>query len=250
MSDPRGRFAATALGAACLAVGVTACSEPAATVSRVAVAPTSPASPIAAPTTTDTASPAATASPSDTAAPDTAAPTPAPTSVPPPPRSAPTRTSTPRGTPSPGARPTPSPSRSPAPKPGPVPPPPPPPSGTDAYESQILALVNAERSAAGLRPLAAQTCPDGFAEPWSPHMAADGRLSHQSLNPILNRCGGHAAAENVGMNSSASPGDMVAGFMGSLPHRANILNGSYTGIGIGAYRYARGVWWVTQDFVG
>ena len=137
-----------------------------------------------------------------------------------------------------------------APKPAPVPPPPPPQSGTDAYESQILALVNAERSAAGLRPLAAQTCPDGFAEPWSPHMAAEGRLSHQSLNPVLSRCGGHAAAENVGMNSSASPGDMVAGFMGSPPHRANILNGSYTGIGIGAYRDARGVWWVTQDFVG
>ena len=154
----------------------------------------------------------------------------------------------PRGTPSPGGRPAPSPSLSPAPKPAPVPPPPQ--SGTDAYESQILALVNAERSAAGLRPLAAQTCPDGVAEPWSPYMAAEGRLSHQSLNPILTRCGGHAAAENVGMNSSASPGDMVAGFMGSPPHRANILNGSYTGIGIGASRDARGVWWVTQDCVG
>jgi uncharacterized protein YkwD len=81
-------------------------------------------------------------------------------------------------------------------------------------------------------------------------MAAEGRLSHQSLNPVLSRCGGHAAAENVGMNSSAWPGDMVAGFMGSPPHRANILNGSYTGIGIGAYRDAPGVWWVTQDFVG
>ena len=43
---------------------------------------------------------------------------------------------------------------------------------------------------------------------------------------------------------------MVAGFMGSPPHRANILSASYTGIGIGAYRDARGVWWVTQDFLG
>jgi uncharacterized protein YkwD len=81
-------------------------------------------------------------------------------------------------------------------------------------------------------------------------MAAEGQLSHQSLSPILSRCGAHAAAENVGMNSSASPADMVAGFMGSPPHRANILNASYTGIGIGAYRDARGVWWVTQDFLG
>ena len=154
----------------------------------------------------------------------------------------------PRSTPSPGGRPAPSPSLSPAPKPAPVPPPPQ--SGTDAYESQILALVNAQRSAAGLRPLTAHACADGFAEPWSPHMAAEGRLSHQSLGPVLSRCGAHTAAENVGMNSSASAADMVAGFMNSPPHRANILNASYTGIGIGAYRDARGVWWVTQDFVG
>ena len=132
----------------------------------------------------------------------------------------------------------------------PATPPPPAPTGTDAYESQILALVNAQRSAAGLRPLAAQACADGFAEPWSPHMAAEGRLSHQSLGPVLSRCGARTAAENVGMNSSASPADMVAGFMSSPPHRANILNASYTGIGIGAYRDARGVWWVTQDFLG
>jgi uncharacterized protein YkwD len=113
-----------------------------------------------------------------------------------------------------------------------------------------LSLVNAQRSSAGLRPLAAQACPDGFAEPWSPHLAAEGRLSHQPLGPVLSRCGAHAAAENVGMNSSASAADMVAGFMASPPHRANILNAAYTGVGIGAYRDNRGVWWVTQDFVG
>ena len=62
-------------------------------------------------------------------------------------------------------------------------------------------------------------------------MAAEGRLSHQSLSPVLSRCGGHAVAENVGMNSSASAADMVAGFMGSPPHRANILSGRYTGVG-------------------
>jgi uncharacterized protein YkwD len=81
-------------------------------------------------------------------------------------------------------------------------------------------------------------------------MAAAGGLSHQSLGPILTACGGHAAAENVGMNSSQSPASMVAAFMNSAGHRANILNPAYTGTGVGAYRDARGVWWVTQDFVG
>ncbi len=249
MSDPRGRFAAAALAAACLAGGVSACSEPAATVATlatVAVAPAPPAPATPAASTTDSAAPS-TSGPDASATAPASVPTAVSTSVPPPPRSAPTRTSTPRATPAPGATPAPSPSPSLAPKSAP---PPPPQNGTATYESQIFTLVNAQRSAAGLRPLAAQSCPDGFAEPWSPHMAAEGRLSHQSLTPVLSRCGARAAAENVGMNSSASPDDMVAGFMGSPPHRANILNASYTGIGIGAYRDAHGVWWVTQDFVG
>jgi uncharacterized protein YkwD len=123
-------------------------------------------------------------------------------------------------------------------------------TATATYEGQILALVNAERTAAGLPALTAQACPDEFAEPWSPHMAAEGQLSHQSLSPVLSRCGTRAAAENVGMNSSSSPASMVAAFMNSPGHRANILGASYTGIGIGAYRDSRGVWWVTQDFVG
>ncbi|MEP6651239.1 MAG: CAP domain-containing protein [Lapillicoccus sp.] len=145
------------------------------------------------------------------------------------------------------ATPTPTPTPTPSPKPTP---PPPPQTGTAAYESQILALVNAERAAAGLRALSAQPCPDGFAEPWSPTMAAAGGLSHQALEPLLSRCGAHAAAENVGMTSARDPAAMVSLFMNSPGHRANILGASYTGIGIGAYRDSRGVWWVTQDFVG
>ena len=242
MSQARDRFAATLLGAAGLVVGLSACSEPAPTVVRVADAPATAGSPAPAPTSsppsvTPEVTPEVTPS---TTSPTTTASTPtrAPTSVPPPPRStSPARGSTPRATPSPTVKP-------------PTTPPPPAPAGTDAYESQILALVNAQRSAAGLRPLTAHACADGFAEPWSPHMAAEGRLSHQSLGPVLSRCGAHTAAENVGMNSSASAADMVAGFMNSPPHRANILNASYTGIGVGAYRDARGIWWVTQDFVG
>lgn len=236
MSQARGRFAAALLGAAGLVAALGACSEPAPTVARVADAPATAASPAPAATSTEpAATPEVTPSTTTTTAPT---PTPAPTSVPPPPRStSPARGSTPRATPSPTVKP-------------PTTPPPPAPAGTDAYESQILALVNAQRSAAGFRPLTAHACADGFAEPWSPHMAAEGRLSHQSLGPVLSRCGARTAAENVGMNSSASPADMVAGFMSSPPHRANILNAAYTGIGVGAYRDARGVWWVTQDFVG
>jgi uncharacterized protein YkwD len=114
----------------------------------------------------------------------------------------------------------------------------------------MLTLLNAERAAAGAGPLTAQSCPDSFAEPWSPKMAADGGLSHQSLGPILSRCGVSTAAENVGMTSDQTPESMMNGFMGSSGHRGNILNPAYTGVGIAAYKDAQGLWWVTQDFVG
>jgi uncharacterized protein YkwD len=114
----------------------------------------------------------------------------------------------------------------------------------------MLDLLNVERAAVGAGRLTAQSCPDSFAEPWSPKMAADGGLSHQSLSPILSTCGAHTAAENVGMNSAQSPESMMNGFMGSSGHRANIVNPAYTGVGVAAYKDSRGVWWVTQDFVG
>jgi uncharacterized protein YkwD len=161
-----------------------------------------------------------------------------------------TATSTRSSVPTTPSRSSSSPSSTSAATPSTTPSPPPSTTSTATYEGQILALVNAERSAAGLPALTSQACPDEFAEPWSPHMAAEGGLSHQSLSPVLSRCGAHAAAENVGMNSSSSPASMVAAFMNSPGHRANILGASYTGIGIGAYRDSRGVWWVTQDFVG
>jgi uncharacterized protein YkwD len=114
----------------------------------------------------------------------------------------------------------------------------------------MLQLINAERAAVGAGPLTAQSCPDSFAEPWSPKMAQDGAISHQSLGPFLSRCGVSTAAENVGMTSSQAPESMMSAFMNSSAHRANILNAAYKGVGIGAYRDSHGAWWVTQDFVG
>jgi uncharacterized protein YkwD len=233
MSGFAARVGAVALAVTALATGVAACREASAPVSSVAGAPAS--SPVPASgqeatpeqSTTAPSAPPTSTQASVPAAPGTSAST--------------TPTTTPRSTARSTARPTATTATT---------PPPTSQTGTDAYEDGVLNLVNAERAAAGLPPLTAQACPDRFAEPWSPQMAAQGRLSHQSLSPILSRCGGQTAAENVGMNSSQSPASMVAAFMDSPPHRANILNPAYTRIGVGAYRDARGVWWVTQDFVG
>lgn len=132
-------------------------------------------------------------------------------------------------------------------------PPPPVAGGTGdsaAYESRMIALINAQRAAVGAHALTAQGCPDAYAQAWSPRMAAAGSISHQSLTPILSGCRVHRAAENVGMTTDQPADAMMALFMASSPHRANLLDPALTGIGVAAYRDARGIWWVTQDFVG
>jgi uncharacterized protein YkwD len=249
MSRRTGSFA-TGLGVVVLVVGtLAACRNTApeaappdrATVAASAQGPATTSAPLA---STPSTEPVPTSTTPATPAPASSTTTPSPrrtaasTRTPAPTTTTPSSRSTPRPTPTSGPTPsttTTSPTST---------------TATATYEGQILALVNAERTAAGLPALTAQACPDEFAEPWSPHMAAEGQLSHQSLSPVLSRCGTRAAAENVGMNSSSSPASMVAAFMNSPGHRANILGASYTGIGIGAYRDSRGVWWVTQDFVG
>jgi len=123
-------------------------------------------------------------------------------------------------------------------------------NGAAAYELRMLSLINARRAGAGVAPLTLRTCPDGFANRWSPVMAGNGSLSHQNLDPILSSCSARTTGENVGMNSSQDADSMFAAFMASPPHAANIVDRRFTAVGIGAYRDAKGTWWVTQDFVG
>jgi uncharacterized protein YkwD len=116
-----------------------------------------------------------------------------------------------------------------------------------AYVHRIVALVNAQRAAHGLRPLAVSPCATHYAAPWSTHMARTDTLVHQSLSPLL-RCPARAAGENIAYGN-VSADQMMAMWMNSPGHRANILNPSFTRIGVAAVRTTSGRWWATQDFV-
>ena len=116
-----------------------------------------------------------------------------------------------------------------------------------AYVNRIVALVNAQRSAHGLRALAVSPCATRFAAPWTTHMAATNTLVHQSLAPIL-RCPAQGAGENIAYGN-VSADQMMTMWMNSPGHRANILNRTFTRIGVGAVRTTSGRWWATQDFV-
>ena len=132
-------------------------------------------------------------------------------------------------------------STTPTPTPAPV-------SKAGAYESRILVLVNAARANHGEQPLTLVSCADNFATSWAATMARTGNFAHQSLNPIMQACAARGAGENIAYGK-VSADAMMTMWMNSPGHRANILNASYTGIGIGAVKTSSGRWYGVQDFV-
>jgi uncharacterized protein YkwD len=116
------------------------------------------------------------------------------------------------------------------------------------YAAQIVTLVNAQRASHGLKALAPSACLTGFATPWAKHLASIKALAHQSLGPFLSDCHATSAAENVGMGN-VTAASMMAAFMASPDHKANILATSSNHLAVAAYESA-GVWYVVQDFYG
>jgi uncharacterized protein YkwD len=78
-------------------------------------------------------------------------------------------------------------------------------------------------------------------------MVEQERMFHQDLQRVASDCGLSYAGENVayGYDSGAA---VVRAWMNSSGHRANILNGHYRAMGIGARRAADGTWYVAQVF--
>jgi uncharacterized protein YkwD len=113
------------------------------------------------------------------------------------------------------------------------------PAGAAAATGDILARVNAERIAAGLRPVRADPRTGAAAQKHACDIAATGALSHvgsdgSSLTARLGREGvlGVAAVENTGLGYPSSAAT-VAGWLASPGHRANIFNPGMTRFGAG-----------------
>ncbi|ARQ68262.1 CAP domain-containing protein [Streptomyces marincola] len=145
----------------------------------------------------------------------------------------------------------------PAPEPTTAPPPPsedPEPSqdpgGTEA--EAVLALVNEERSRAGCQPLALDPALGALAAAHSRDMAERGYFGHTDPDGTTpwDRAAaagvGHLGGENIarGQQDAAS---VMAGWMASEGHRANILNCDFTTLGVGVHHADGGPWW-TQNF--
>jgi uncharacterized protein YkwD len=104
---------------------------------------------------------------------------------------------------------------------------------TPSFSDRVLALTNRERTLRGLRPLAFSACADGFADRWAGSLSRAGTLSHQPLRPVLTTCRARRVGENVAMGA-VTPEQLVAMWMASPGHRANLLQAGATHLGVGA----------------
>lgn len=114
-----------------------------------------------------------------------------------------------------------------------------------AMEADFVARTNAARAAAGLPGYAVAADLVSVARQQSARMAARGTIYH---NPNLTTdvAGWQAVGENVGEGPSVA--DLSSAFLASPSHRANLLDRSFTQVGIGVVVDANGIVWVTQVF--
>lgn len=122
-----------------------------------------------------------------------------------------------------------------------------------AFENEVIRLVNEQRSTNGLKPLTANWELSRVARYKSQDMVDNRYFSHTSPTygtPFqMIRAFGltyRTAGENIAYGQR-TPQTVVNAWMNSSGHRANILNASYTQIGVGYV--SSGHYW-TQMFIG
>lgn len=120
------------------------------------------------------------------------------------------------------------------------------------YEKEVVRLVNEERAARGLKALTYDWELSRVARYKSEDMRKNNYFSHTSPTygspfQMIKSFGisYRSAAENIAKGYK-TPKEVVAGWMNSSGHRANILNSSFTHIGVGYV--SSGDYW-TQMFI-
>lgn len=132
-------------------------------------------------------------------------------------------------------------------------------TGTGTYsdfQNQVVQLVNQERTSRGLKALTVDSGLTNTATLKSQDMAKLGYFDHTSPTygspfDMMKQYGisYRTAGENIAMGQT-SPQQVMTGWMNSEGHRANILNSSFTKIGVGVARNSNGYYYWTQQFIG
>lgn len=126
-------------------------------------------------------------------------------------------------------------------------------SQLSAFEQKVVELTNKERAKYGIPALKVDAQLSKVAREKSRDMQAKGYFSHNSPTygspfDMMKQFGitYRSAGENIAMGQR-SPEEVVQAWMNSDGHRKNILNSSFTHIGVG--HVANGNYW-TQMFIG
>src|SRR5690606_33499239 len=123
-----------------------------------------------------------------------------------------------------------------------------------ALENEVVRLTNAERAEGGCGPLKHDARLRKAAYGHSADMAENDYFDHDSLDgrDMADRIraagfSGSAMAENIAMGQRTAA-EVVQGWMNSDGHRRNIMDCTYTHIGVGAAKDAQGRIYWTQNF--
>jgi uncharacterized YkwD family protein len=123
------------------------------------------------------------------------------------------------------------------------------------YESQVIDLVNKERSAQGLAPLKYNSQLAKVAAAKASDMRDNNYFSHTSPTygspfDMMKSFGikYNAAGENIA-KGYRTPKAVMDGWMNSPGHKANILNGNFTEIGVGYVTDSSGSGYWVQMFI-
>lgn len=133
------------------------------------------------------------------------------------------------------------------------------PSSIGQAQTATLCLLNVERRRHHLAPLRRQSRLQRAAARYSHAMVAETFFAHvgpdgstvQTRLAAAGYGGWWTIGENIawGAGTLSSPAQIVDSWMNSPGHRANILNGSFTHLGIGAVQTSSGRWYGVQDFI-
>lgn len=115
-------------------------------------------------------------------------------------------------------------------------------SFNSSHESQFRGSINGLRST----PLASDSSLNSYARNWAKHMAESGNFSHSNIGSLLGPWS--AVGENISKGNSVSA--MFSGLKASPGHHANMVNESFTHLGVGVWVEADGTIWTAHVFGG
>ena len=128
-------------------------------------------------------------------------------------------------------------------------------TGTAANEKLAFDLLNADRAKNGLAPLKLNSQLTKLGENYAKDMIQRNFFAHtdpDGKSPFdrMAKAGisYKSAGENLAINTNVTTAETA--FMNSSGHRANILNSSYTDVGVGVAYDSKGSAYVVQEFIG